>query len=115
MNFRTAENVRVPSFSLRSLSFSSFWSVQLIVPTSLSPSFLIVKVDARFCPPISYSHFHVPTGSTALSSAAPARPHTPRTNAIERIAFMIASEIAAQRNHTTKKKKTKQKKKKKKK
>src|SRR6185437_12891561 len=69
----------------------------LIVPARLSPSFLIVKVDVRCCPPISYSHFHVPTGSTTLSSAAPARPHAPRTNAIERIAFMIASEIVARR------------------
>src|SRR5207248_1601042 len=92
MSFRTAENVRVPSFDFRSLSFVSFWSGQLIVPASLSPSFLIVKVDVRCCPPISYSHFHVPTASTALSSTAPARPHTPSTNAIETIAFMIASE-----------------------
>src|SRR6516225_472274 len=89
MNFRTAENVRVPSFSFRSLRFVFFWSGQLIVPASLFPSFLIVKVDVRFCPPILYSHFHVPTGSTL--SAAPARPQTPSTNAIERIAFMIAS------------------------
>src|SRR6185437_11287498 len=72
----------------------------LIVPARLSPSFLIVKVDVRCCPPISYSHFHVPAGSTTLSSAAPARPHTPRTNAIERIAFMIASEIVAQREQS---------------
>src|SRR3984885_4733234 len=62
MSFRTAENVRVPSFSFRSLSFVSFWSGQLIVPASLSPSFLIVKVDVRFMSPILYSHFHVPTG-----------------------------------------------------
>src|SRR5207249_1746743 len=72
MSFRTAENVSVPSFSFRSLRLVSFWSGQLIVPASLSPSFLIVKVDVRFCPPISYSHFHVPTGSAL--SAAPARP-----------------------------------------
>src|SRR5581483_7767958 len=96
-NFRSAENVSVPSFSFRSLSFVSSWSGQLIDPASLSPSFLIFKVDVRCCPPISYSHFHVPTGSTTLSSAVPARPHTPRTNAIERIAFMIASEVVAQR------------------
>src|SRR4051794_29499261 len=96
-NFRSAENVSVPSFSFRSLSFVSSWSGQLIVPASLSPSFLIFKVDVRCCPPISYSHFHVPTGSTTLSSAAPAGPHTPRTNAIERIALMTASEIVAQR------------------
>src|SRR5262249_55044045 len=38
LNFRTAENVRVLSFSFASLSFSSFWSGQLIVPASLSPS-----------------------------------------------------------------------------
>src|SRR5262249_24146837 len=86
-NFRSAENVSVPSFSFRSLSLVASWSGQLIVPARLAPSFLIFKVDVRCCPPISYSHFHVPTGSTTLSSAAPARPHTPRTNAIERIAF----------------------------
>src|SRR4051794_35276313 len=95
-NFRSAENVSVPSFSFRSLSFISSWSGHLIVPARLSPSFLIFKVDVRCCPPISYSHFHVPTGSTTLSSAASAKPHTPRTNAIERIAFMIASEIVAE-------------------
>src|SRR6201999_2232056 len=99
-NFRSTVNVSVPSFSFRSLSFVSSWSGQLIVPAKLSPSFLIFKVDVRCCPPISYSHFHVPTGSTTLSSAAPARPHTPRTNAIERIAFMIASEIVAQRKQS---------------
>src|SRR5439155_22477082 len=53
MNSRTAENVRLLSFSFTSLSFVSFWSGQLIVPASLSPSFLIIKVDIRFCPPIS--------------------------------------------------------------
>src|SRR5260221_6886890 len=90
MSLRTAENVSVPSFSFRSLRFVSFWSGQLIVPASLFPSFLIVKVDVRFWSPISYSHFHVPTGTTL--SAAPARPQTPSANAIERIAFMIASE-----------------------
>src|SRR5581483_4754967 len=90
ISFRTAEKLSVPSFSFTSLSGSSFWSGQLIVPASLSPSFLIVKVDVRCCPPISYSHFHVPTGSTL--SAAPARPQSPSANAIERIAFIIASE-----------------------
>src|SRR5262249_53398512 len=65
-------------------------SGQVMVPTSLSPSFLSVKVAVRCCPPISYSHFHVPTGSD-LSSAALVRPQTPRTNATERIAFMLAS------------------------
>src|SRR5262245_64357872 len=94
-NFRSAEKVSVPSFSFRSLSLVSSWSGQLIVPVKLSPSFLIFKVDVRCCPPISYSHFHVPTGSTTLSSAAPARLHTSRTNAIERIAFMIASDRGA--------------------
>src|SRR5215468_9763469 len=90
MNFRTAENVRVPSFSFRSLRFVSFWFGQLIVPASLSPSFLIVRVDVSFTPPISYSQFHVPTGS-ALSPCAPARLVSPSTNVAERIAFMIAS------------------------
>src|SRR5438132_11097979 len=88
MSFRTAGNVSVPSFSFRSLRLVSFWSGQLIVPASLSPSFLIVKVDVRFCPPISYSHFHVPTGST-LSPAA-ARPPTPSTHALQRTAFLVA-------------------------
>src|SRR5439155_26094835 len=72
-----------------SLSFASFWSGQLIVPASLSPSFVIVSVDIRFWSPIEYSHFHVPTGSTL--SAAPARPQNPSTNAAERIVFMFAS------------------------
>src|SRR6516162_6351698 len=53
MNFRTAENVRVLAFSFRSLSFSAFWSGQLIVPASLSPSILIVKVAVSFWLPIS--------------------------------------------------------------
>ena len=70
-NFRTAENVSVRSFSFRSLSFVSPWSGQLIVPASLSPSPLIFKVDVYGCPPLSYSHFHVPSGSATLSSAAP--------------------------------------------
>src|SRR5436190_13322151 len=91
INFRTAENVSVPSFSFTSLSFSSFWSGQVIVPASLSPSFLIVRVDVRLLPPISYSHFQVPTGS-AFASRALARPQSPSTNAIERIAFIIVSE-----------------------
>ena len=96
-NFRSAENVSAPSFSFRSLTLASSWSGQLIVPARWSPSFLILMVDVRCCPPISYSHFQVPTGSTTLSSAAPAMPHTPRNNAIERIAFMIASEIVPRR------------------
>src|SRR4051794_2570782 len=99
-NFRSAENVSVPSFSFRSLSFVSSWSGQLIDPARLSPSFLIFKVDVRCCPPISYAHFHVPTGSTTLSSAAPARPHIPRINVIGRTEFMIASEIVAQRKQS---------------
>src|SRR5262249_1723781 len=53
LNFRTAENVRVLAFSFTSLSFSSFWSGQLIVPASLSPSILIVKVAVSFWLPIS--------------------------------------------------------------
>ena len=90
MNFRTAENVSFPSLNFRSLIFSSFWSGQLIVPASLSPSFLIVRSDVRFWSPISYSHFHVPTGS-AFSPCAPASPQNPSTNAAERIVFMVAS------------------------
>src|SRR5438477_157119 len=58
------------------------------MPVSLSTSFLIVRVDSRFCPPISYSHFQVPTGS-ALASAARARPLRPNITAAARIAFMI--------------------------
>src|SRR5215813_8773823 len=54
-NFRSAENVSVPSFSFRSLSLVSSWSGQLIVPVRLSPSFLNFKVDVRCCPPISYA------------------------------------------------------------
>src|SRR3954469_3198680 len=90
MNFRTAENVSAPSFSFTPLSFVAFWSGQLIVPASLSPSFVIVRVDVRFWSPISYSHFHVPTGS-AFSPCAVARPQSPSTNAAERIVFMLAS------------------------
>src|SRR5262245_9906764 len=80
---RSAENVSSPSFIFTSLSFASFWFGQSIVPASLSPSFLIVRVEVRGCPPISYSHFHVPTGST-LASAALAGRQSPSTNAIER-------------------------------
>src|SRR6267143_1025341 len=90
INTRTAEKVRSPAFSFTSLSFVSFWSGQLIVPASLSPSFLIDSVDIRFWPPISYSHFQVPTGS-AFSPCAPARPQSPSPDAAERIAFMFAS------------------------
>src|SRR5687767_10799727 len=90
INTRTAENVRSASFSFTSLSFTSFWSGQLIVPANLSPSFLIVSSAVRLVSPILYSHFHVPTGSAL--SAALARPQNPSTNAIERTAFMIASE-----------------------
>src|SRR4051794_17706243 len=61
------------------------------MPLSLSPSFLMTRVDVRFAPPISYSHFHVPTGSAAfLSSRAVARPHSPNISAAERIVFMVA-------------------------
>src|SRR5438445_6450326 len=84
INTRTAEKVRSPPFSFTSVSFASFWSGQLIVPTSLSPSFLIVSVEVRFWPPISYSHFHVPTGS-AVSPCAPARPQSPSTHAAEKL------------------------------
>src|SRR5439155_15881723 len=87
---RSAEKVSSWSFSFRSLSFVSFWFGQLIVPASLSPSFVIVRVDVRCWPPISYSHFHVPTGS-AFSPCAPASPQNPSTNAAEWIVFMFAS------------------------
>ena len=80
MNFRTAENVSSPSLIFRSLSSSSFWSGQLIVPASLSLAFLIVSSRVRFWPPTLYSHVHVPTGST--SSAAPARVQIPSASAI---------------------------------
>src|SRR5438128_6656377 len=89
INTRTAEKVRSPSFSFTSLSVVSFWSGQLIVPASLSPSILTVSVDVRFWSPILYSHFHVPTGS-AFSPCAPARPQSPSTNAAEKIVFMFA-------------------------
>src|SRR5262245_12464259 len=85
---RSAENVSSPSFSFRSWRFVSFWSGQLIVPVSLSPSFLIVSVDVRFWSPILYSHFHVPTGSDWF--AATARPQTTSTNATDRIALSAA-------------------------
>src|SRR5215472_2257266 len=49
----------------------------------------MTRVDSRVCPPISYSHFHVPTGSAFLS-CAPARPHSPSTSAADRIVFMVA-------------------------
>src|SRR6185295_12560402 len=89
-NFRTAENVSFPSLNFTSLSFSSFWSGQFIVPARLSPSFLIVSSDVRCWSPILYSHFQVPTGS-AFSPCATARPQNPSTNATERIVFMSAS------------------------
>src|SRR6185436_19687855 len=87
---RTAEKVNSPSFSFTSLSFASFWSGQLIVPASLSPSFVIVSVDVRCWSPILYSHFHVPIGSD-FSPCAPARPQNASANAIGRIDFMFAS------------------------
>src|SRR5260370_6561547 len=90
INFRSAEKVSVPSFSFRSLRLVSFWSGQLIVPASLSPSFLIVKGDAPCWAPISYSHFHAPPGS-AFSPCAPPRPQTPRTTAAERIRPLFAA------------------------
>src|SRR5262249_9953929 len=52
INFRTAEKVRVSPFSLKSLSFVSSWSGQVIVPVRLSPSFLTFKVDVRSWSPI---------------------------------------------------------------
>src|SRR5437879_5548689 len=100
MIFRSAENVSFPSLNFGSLIFSSFWSGQFIVPTNLSPAFLSVRVDVRFCPPISYSHCHVPTGF-AFSSRAPARPQSPSTIAAERIAFMRASEERGQKQFGT--------------
>src|SRR5580765_2302867 len=90
MNFRTAEKVSFPSLNFTSLSFSSFWSGQFIVPERFSPSFWIVSSDVRCWSPILYSHFQVPTGS-AFSPCATARPQNPSTNATERIVFMFAS------------------------
>src|SRR5262249_1474236 len=86
---RSAENVSSPSLNCTSLSFDSCLSWYVIIPVSLPASFLRSRVDSRFCPPISYSHFHVPTGS-AFWSPAPARPQSPSTNATERIGFMVA-------------------------
>jgi hypothetical protein len=40
--------------------------------------------DIRFWPPISYSHFHVPTGAVFLYARKAA---DPSTNAAERIVF----------------------------
>src|SRR6185436_19990685 len=88
--FRTAEKVSLPSLNFTSLSFSSFWSGQFIVPERLSPSFWIVSSDVRCWSPILYSHFQVPTGS-AFSPCANAKPQSPSTNATERIVFMFAS------------------------
>src|SRR5262249_4192590 len=90
MNFRTAENVRVLAFSFTSLSFSPFWSGQVIVPASLSPSFLIVISSVRIWSPILYSHFHVPPGS-ALAPCAPPSPQSPSTNVAERTPLRVAS------------------------
>src|SRR5262245_29711128 len=87
MNCRSAEKLKLPSFILTSLICASFWSGQLIVPASRSPSALIVSVDIRFWPPISYSHLHFPIG-LSLSPPAPAKPQSPMTNAAERIAFI---------------------------
>src|SRR5262249_13832542 len=87
---RSAEKVSSPSLNLTSLSFDSFLSCQVIMPVSLSPSFLTARVDSRFCPPTSYSHFHVPTGS-AFSSRAPAGRHGRATTAAGMFALMVAS------------------------
>jgi hypothetical protein len=90
MNFRTTENVSFPSLNFGSVIFSSFWSGQFIVPSTLSPSFLIVRSAVRFWSPIEYSHFHVPTGS-AFSPCAPVSPNNPNISAAERIVFIVAS------------------------
>src|SRR5206468_3924301 len=68
-------------------SYAGPWSARGGRADRYSPSFLTVAVTSRFCPPISYSHFHVPTGS-AFSSLAPARPQSPSAIAADRIAFM---------------------------
>src|SRR5579884_1210551 len=60
-----------------------------MVPVSLSPSFFSVRVDSRFCPLTSVSHFQVPLGSAFLTSSARARPHSPSANAAARTAFMV--------------------------
>src|SRR5215467_15821738 len=90
MNFRTAENVSFPSLNFTSLSFSSFWSGQFIVPERLSPSFWIVSSDVRCWSPILYSHFQVPTGSD-FSPCATAKPQKTSTDTTERIVFLFAS------------------------
>src|SRR4028119_813725 len=66
MNFRTAENVSFASLNFGSLSVSSFWSGQLMVPTSPSPSFLTVRVDVRFGSPPSDLAPPAPAGPAAL-------------------------------------------------
>ena len=71
VNFRTAEKVKVSSFSFRSLTFVSSSSRPADRPGEVVPVFLDLQGG---CPLLStdlISHFHVPTGSTALSSAAP--------------------------------------------
>src|SRR5215813_1444646 len=88
MSFRTAEKVSFPSLNFTSLSFSSFWSGQFIVPERLSPSFWIVSSDVRCWSPILYSHFQVPTGS-AFSPCATARPQKTSTDTTQRIVFMF--------------------------
>src|SRR5436190_4839690 len=88
MNFRTTENVSFPSLNCAAVIFSSFWSGQVIVPSTLSPSFLIVRSAVRFWSPIEYAHFHVPAGS-AFSPCALASPQNPSTNAAARIVFML--------------------------
>src|SRR5262245_6996004 len=84
---RSAEKVASPSLNFPSVIFDSILSGQAMVPVSLSPSRLSVRVDGRFCPLMSVSHFQVPLGSAFLSSAA-AKPTSPSANAAVRTAFM---------------------------
>src|SRR5262249_11415884 len=69
-------------------------SMNVIVPVSLSPWSLSVRVDIRFMSPISYSHFQVPVGSAFLSSAR-TKPASPSTTTAARIAFMVLPSRAA--------------------
>jgi hypothetical protein len=94
VNFRTAENLRVIALQLHALEALSL----LIRPAHHPGELVAVLIGRRGGRPLLPAElvFALPRPGRidALASAAPI---TPRNSAIERIAFVIASEIVARR------------------
>jgi hypothetical protein len=75
MNIRVTVKLTSPSLNLPSsilvspppLPLPPLPPVETIVPVSLSPSSLSLRVVSRFWPPNSLVHFQVPVGSFFLS------------------------------------------------